>query len=645
MFTALRRNLLEKDARMAVAEARLQDLHSSERDPLTLLGQQGLADGFIAFCGAGISIPAPSAAPGFLDLRNALICALAELLHRRSVLSAEQKRVIASALDSLGRREDIIFPPEMMFSSVEATMGVATVTNLLACLNENRPNYNHMGLAKLATDHRLRGIITPNFDTYIENAFADLPLKRHIVGVAPEGDKEGFLLVKPHGSLDVPASIITTLDEVFLRPHDDMIDEFRRMLENRTLLVVGYSGADYDLHPLLVYSGRRWNSRIIWVLWDKEAMNANVAKLQIALGDRCTIIDGRRHAVLAELAGLPPISGDTYSKPELESRFCKIMEDHRTITLVSAFHQAVGPFLGVSPAVERAFPNIDLSEHLLQVLLKEAQNTAVPDAERFDAIIKVARSSERIELRDAAVKYGRAIAQETGQTSRIRYLEHLGTGLELSESDDDALSDLNFALEHGFPEIRKTLDPERTRRSLRMHSELRKAELLLQIGEVDKADSVSSRLLSGETLPEHALSNDAYLMEDGKIEAKLRRVIAEIYMERFDAQRAAEELSRALDAFWRELDLFELDFALHKVVEFTMPADPDCAEMALTLSTRIPRLTGDRYTELQNLVDKIEIGFHDPLDVERAESLLGEVDIDRSEREELEARLRQGSEH
>ena len=644
MFPELTRNLLEKDARVAVAEARLRDLRASERDPLSSLSQQNVEEGFVAFCGAGISIPAPSAAPGFLDLRNALIRALAELLRRRSVLSPPQHRIIASSLDSLGRREDISLPPEMMFSSVKETMGAATVTSLLAaCLNVNRPNDNHMALAKLARNRRLLGIITPNFDTYIESAFANLPLKRHIVGVAPGRTQESFFLMKPHGSLDMPTSIVTTLESVILRPRDDVIDEFRRMLENRTLLVVGYSGADYDLHPLLVYAGRNWNSRIIWVLWDKGAMNENVARLQLALGDRCTIIDGHRRAVLAELAGLPPsIREEPYSPPELESRFCEIMEDHRTITLVSAFHQAVNAYLGVSPAVQRALPDIGLSEYLLQALLVEAKDTTVPDTERFDALMKIARSSERAELRNAAVRYGRAIAAETGQTSRVRLLEHYGRGLDLSEAPDDELTALKFELEEGFPEIREipNEDPERVRRSLRIGSELRKAELLLKIGAIEEADLVSSRLLRNEALPEHALSKDACLMEDGKIEGQLRRVIAEIYMKRGDAQRAAKELSRALDVFWRELDLFELEFTLYKVVKLTRQADPDCAKLALTLQTRVPRLTGDRYTELQNLVNKIRMGFEDPVDEERAESLLGELDIDHEEKEQLETRLR-----
>ncbi len=629
---------------MAVAEARLRDLRTSKRSPLSSLSQQDFEDGFVAFCGAGISIPAPSAAPGFLDLRNAIIRALAELLRRRSVLSSSQYRIIASSLDSLGRREDISLPPEMMFSSVKQTMGAATITSLLAaCLNVNRPNDNHLALAKLARDRRLLGIITPNFDTYIENAFANLPFKRHIVGVAPERTQESFLLMKPHGSLDMPTSIMTTLESVILRPQDDIIDEFCRMLENRTLLVVGYSGADYDLHPLLIYAGRNWNSRIIWVLWDNEAINENIARLQLACGDRCTIIDGHRRAVLAELAGLPPsISEEPYSPPELDSRFCEIMKGHRTITLVSAFHQAVDPYLGVSPAVQRAFSDIGLSEYLLQALLVEAKNTTVPDAERFDALMKVARSSERIELRNAAVRYGKAIAQETGQTGRVRFLEHIGRGLDLSEDPNDELTALKFDLEEGFPEILEipNENPERVRRSLRIGSELRKAELLLKIGAIEEADFVSSRLLSSEALPEHALSKEACLIDDGTTEGKLRRVIAEIHMKSGDAQRAAEELRRALDVFWRELDLFELNFTLAKVVELTRRADPDCAKLALRLQTRIPRLTGDRYTELQNLVRKVRMGFEDELDEERAEALLEEVDIDHEEREQLEARLR-----
>lgn len=394
MFPDLTSNLLEKEAHLALAEARLLDLRASEQDPLSLLAQH-LDHGFVAFCGAGISIPPPSAAPGFLDLRNALICALAELLCTREVLSVEQYRTITSSLESLGRREDISFPPEMMFSGVKESMGAATVTRLLACLDENEPNVNHLALAKLSRDGTLAGIITPNFDTHIEDALALRPQERHVVGMATGKPYERVRLLKPHGSLDMPASILVTLETVIFRAKDAIVDRFRRMLENRTSLIVGYSGADYDLHPLLIYAGRNWNCRMVWVLWNETAMNENVAKLQLALGSRCVIVDGHRRAVLAELAGMhASIGGGSYSASKLQSRFYDIMKEHRTINLIAAFHQAVDPYVGVSPAVQGAFPGLGLGEHVLEALFKEAHDTAARGRSRFDAIMQVARSSD-----------------------------------------------------------------------------------------------------------------------------------------------------------------------------------------------------------------------------------------------------------
>jgi hypothetical protein len=618
MFKHLRNSLSEKMACVTLAETRLRE-PNPQKDVVAFLTSDVLGKEFVLFCGAGISVPAPSFAPGFLELRDALILAIARLLTKHRVTTKQQEIAISEALELLHGRLDIAFPPELIFSFVREALGNEIVVRILSCLNEGSPNENHIAIRRLAEQKStgLSGIITTNFDTYIERAFAGMPFGRHVVALSKEG--EGFPLLKPHGTLDEPTSILVTLEQVALRLDDIMRDTLNRLVANRTLVVVGYSGWDYDLFPLLVHAGRHWNTRIVWVLWDESSMNTQVGGLQIALGDRCIVLNGEKRAVLAELSGLK-LSHSPARSGDLVTKFTEAMRNCPKVALIKAFTEVADP-IGVP---ER----LGIREYLASVLLDEVRlGRAESDDDKLKHLLVLARNSEDRSTRDGAIDIGKRIALESGKDAWVRQFEYLRSmSLETEESESE-LNEIEFDLsEDFFPHLDELPDPARAKKSMTIYSLIRKANILIEMEEFDEAEELTHYLLSNFSFPGSGVSSEAWMLSDGKAEGELHRIIAEVCQERGSLQEAEKELCMSLDIFWRELDFSELDLTLDSIRRLTLLEDNECAEMALSLSTAIPRVTGNIYMELENLINKLDVGFGNRQDITRAKSLFSQVE-------------------
>src|SRR5882762_850192 len=94
----------------------------------------------IVLCGAGISVSGPSYAPSFASIRLALIQACTATLHKRDALQTADKRSFIDAVMRFPRRPGIEFPPEVIFSQIQAYLGEGQITELLKCLNWGKPN-------------------------------------------------------------------------------------------------------------------------------------------------------------------------------------------------------------------------------------------------------------------------------------------------------------------------------------------------------------------------------------------------------------------------------------------------------------------------------------------------------------------------
>ena len=121
--------------------------------------------------------------------------------------------------------------------------------DLLSFFGAGAPNLNHSVLAAML-DRRLARVVTTNFDELIEAQ-----------RLSP-GDRAGLL--KPHGTFSAPAEMAIRLSQIGRGIVSPRIGRaLAEALRGRDLLVVGYSGSDLDIRPLLRTADVR---SVLWVV-------------------------------------------------------------------------------------------------------------------------------------------------------------------------------------------------------------------------------------------------------------------------------------------------------------------------------------------------------------------------------------------
>ena len=593
------------------------------------------------FCGAGISIPGNSSAPGFLDIRNNLIIGIAESLTKRGIIGEREKHFIIKAVQELSFNK-LNIPPEMIFSSLVESFGETIISKVLRCLNEGTPNENHIAIRHLATQPstRLQAIITPNFDTFIEQVLYGLPYTVYLPGIFQKG--LGLPIVKPHGSLNEISSIMITLEDLWSPVTQSSREMIKQIVSDRTVVVIGYSGMDSDLFPLLAYGGRYWNTQIVWVLWNQTALNSKVKIIQLALGDNCVVLDGQEKNILAEMSNLS-MSKQVRKNNDLDDKFAEIMDDYATIDLIHAFTQLLGP-LGT-----QQFSQINDRLQSAQLNQLEKYGSSF-DFHRLNLILQIVKYSESKKIRTSAIRLGEKIALDAHNLNWLKQFEHY-KAVEPGEDDNPKieLQDIDFSLNTDFfpyLEKYKSSKKAKNKRFLTLGQLRRKAELLEEMGSSDEAEKIIRKLLEDYPFPETGISEEAALYAEAAEEGKLRYILARILIERGEKAEAEKEICQSIDIFWRELDMFELDFALSIVQEllFGELVAKRCIALALSLAVKVAQLEGNFAEEIENIVTKLKSGFGDEQDLENAKILLIQAkkirkDLDILDYEELKERI------
>lgn len=196
--------------------------------------------------GAGISIPPPTRAPNFEQLRDSF-------LSRAGIDDLREK--FRFKLDELS--------PEQVFDALddkrEETRQAIRREIWWAC-EPKEPNPNHYAVAAmLAAGVK---VWTPNFDTMIETAALRQGIEIEVVAPGSQLKVPGAALYKPHGTFPFPgdppreparhdydllfqASRVWLLDE-------DWAQKLAADVRDQDLFLFGYRGADPDLTPVLL---------------------------------------------------------------------------------------------------------------------------------------------------------------------------------------------------------------------------------------------------------------------------------------------------------------------------------------------------------------------------------------------------------
>jgi tetratricopeptide (TPR) repeat protein len=272
----------------------------------------------VIFAGAGVSMAPPTNLPSWRDFNRSVVKALAH--HAASIVTSELAERAATLV--LTRHEQRKLPPEYQ-AQVLADLLHDDYFEVLQQLDSDRPNATHLAIAWLARLGYVRAVITTNFDRTLEAAFAavDAPLERcyqseHYVALARDleqndGQARPCRLLKLHGSVDDPHTLIDTLAQRKRGLAVPLLDCVRALLRSSHWLFLGYSGLDLEAEHnyLLLRPEADRAAGFTWFVRQNTSPLDVVVELKTLYGARAELVTGDLPEWLVDFTEL--LSGGT----------------------------------------------------------------------------------------------------------------------------------------------------------------------------------------------------------------------------------------------------------------------------------------------------------------------------------------------
>jgi hypothetical protein len=263
----------------------------------------------IALVGSGISIWSPTSLPTGRAFSEGTFNAL--FLNEAGTLN-----------DPLGEHLRELFKDIPFESIMEKCPEPETLVSIIREIyNVHQPNNIHRVLAQGVLDNHLHSIITTNYDCCIDQALDDIQacnpgsenslvnkiVRQEDVLETLEGRK---LYFKIHGSTADPTG--QTL--VFRMRHESALPPWKRtvmktLVSNRPLLIVGYSGLDFEICPeipLMHPSYVIWNFRLEEEITTNARRVMNQVPGRIVIGDMRKLLSRVLQSIDAEI-GAPSV--------------------------------------------------------------------------------------------------------------------------------------------------------------------------------------------------------------------------------------------------------------------------------------------------------------------------------------------------
>ncbi|MFX1311055.1 MAG: SIR2 family protein [Promethearchaeota archaeon] len=203
-------------------------------------------NGFIAYCGAGISISSPTCAPSWWTLAEEILFNFFENVP--DDWGVPKKLII----------KDPNFQPEALLETWANIHGV-NLYKVFQVLDVNVPNANHQLLAKLAKTGLLKAVFTTNFDRYVERAFQSEGVEFELLvdnneydeffkQVKTEGLGNKVLICKIHGTIERPNTIVAVASAYKSAGGFSLVkaELFLWLIKKYPCLFLGYSGWDFE---------------------------------------------------------------------------------------------------------------------------------------------------------------------------------------------------------------------------------------------------------------------------------------------------------------------------------------------------------------------------------------------------------------
>lgn len=268
-------------------------------------------------CGAGISYAPPASAPLWPSLRDGLLAAFLKRLAATGHLTGQEVTNTLASVAGLATNNKLWIKPEVAMHWFHRTFR-DELFGAFSVLQQGTPNSNHQILAALAKGGFISSLLTTNFDLYLENALAAVRADfRVFAGTAVTGVTSPlstlalaanrarvFRLVKVHGTLTRTETIQATLEQVGHQFPEAISTRLASLIRKHHVVVVGYSGNDYDVFPFLKREATRMAS-LTWLCREPTGLHPDVPKLRRDI--RLTAGDVNRFfRVISSTLKLPP---------------------------------------------------------------------------------------------------------------------------------------------------------------------------------------------------------------------------------------------------------------------------------------------------------------------------------------------------
>ncbi len=267
----------------------------------------------VIFAGAGISMSAPTNLPSWRDVNRIVVRSLAA-----SAASAVGEPLAAKAADLiLARHKQEKLPPEYQAQVLAESMR-DRYFEVLRHLDSDRPNPTHLAIAWLARLGCVRAVITTNFDRVLEAAFAATGTSLHrcfqpgdfraLASDLTRLDKKDAPchLLKLHGSVDDPATLIDTLAQRKRGLAAPVLDCVRHLLGSYHWLFLGFSGLDLEAERNYLALEQEAERAVgfTWFVLEKTEPKPAVVRLKNIYGERGSLVHGRLPEWLLDFADL-----------------------------------------------------------------------------------------------------------------------------------------------------------------------------------------------------------------------------------------------------------------------------------------------------------------------------------------------------
>jgi len=208
--------------------------------------------GLVVVAGAGVSMPAPTALPGWNDFNNLVLDGLGRRVSQAThngVDGTDVVRALKKMRDELGG-----YPPDFQAQLMEDECD-AEYFRVLQVLDVAERNSCHQAIAALASTGHVRAIVTTNFDRLIEHALTARGVPHETCYTEDQFQTLGartagpLLVVKVHGSVDSPASMVDTLRQRMQGRPATLQKWLAQKFASHACLTVGFSGADLAYEP------------------------------------------------------------------------------------------------------------------------------------------------------------------------------------------------------------------------------------------------------------------------------------------------------------------------------------------------------------------------------------------------------------